>query len=70
MSSEKNRLHKVLTDTGMSLGVGGSDIHRQSARAMITGILAGQPPHEVLKLANRRLKASREEFCMMPCKAN
>ncbi|WP_300322166.1 transposase [Accumulibacter sp.] len=40
-----------------------SDIHGQSARAMIKGILAGQqPPHEVLKLASRRLKASREEL--------
>jgi transposase len=62
LSSEKNRMHKVLTDAGIRLGVVVSDIHGQSARAMIKGILAGQPPHEVLKLASRRLKASREEL--------
>ena len=62
LSSEKNRLHKVLTDAGIRLAVVVSDIHGQSARAMIKGILAGQPPEEVLKLASRRLKASREEL--------
>jgi transposase len=62
LSSEKNRMHKVLTDAGIRLGVVVSDIHGQSARAMIKGILAGQPPQEVLKLASRRLKASREEL--------
>jgi transposase len=62
LSSEKNRMHKVLTDAGIRLGVVVSDIHGQSARAMIKGILVGQQPHEVLKLASRRLKASREEL--------
>ncbi len=33
LSSEKNRLHKVLTDGGIRLGVVVSDIHGQSARA-------------------------------------
>ena len=60
LSSEKNRLHKVLTDAGVRLGVVVSDIHGQSARAMIKGILQGQTPNEVLSLASRRLKASRE----------
>ena len=40
LSSEKNRMHKVLTDAGIRLGVVVSDIHGQSARAMIKGILA------------------------------
>ena len=62
LSSEKNRLHKVLTDSGIRLGVVVSDIHGQSARAMIKAILAGQTPSEVLKLASRRLKASREQL--------
>jgi transposase len=39
-----------------------SDIHGQSARAMIKGILDGLAPDEVLNLASRRLKASREEL--------
>jgi transposase len=62
LSSEKNRLHKVLTDGGIRLGVVVSDLHGQSARAMVKAIVAAQPPHQVLKLASRRLKASREEL--------
>jgi transposase len=62
LASEKNRLHKVLTDSGIRLGVVVSDLHGQSARAMVKAIIGGQPPHEVLKLASRRLKASREEI--------
>jgi len=62
LASEKNRLHKVLADSGVRLGVVVSDLHGQSARAMVKAIIAGQPPHEVLNLASRRLKASREEI--------
>ena len=62
LASEKNRLHKVLTDGGIRLGVVVSDLHGQSARAMVKEIIAAQAPHEVLKLASRRLKASREEL--------
>ena len=62
LASEKNRLHKVLTDSGIRLGVVVSDLHGQSARAMVKAIIAGQPLNEVLKLASRRLKASREEL--------
>jgi transposase len=62
LASEKNRLHKALTDGGIRLGVVVSDLHGQSARAMIKAIIAGQAPHEVVKLASRRLKASREEI--------
>jgi transposase len=62
LASEKNRLHKVLTDSGIRLGVVVSDLHGQSARVMVKAIIAGQPPNAVLKLASRRLKASREEL--------
>lgn len=60
LSSEKNRMHKMLIDAGVRLGVVVSDIHGQLARAMIKGILQGQALNEVLALASRRLKASRE----------
>ena len=62
LASEKNRLHKVLTDGGVRLGVVVSDLHGQSARAMVKAIIDGQSPHEVLQLASRRLKAGREEL--------
>jgi len=32
----RNRLHKLLTDAGIRLGVVVSDLHGQSARAMVT----------------------------------
>lgn len=60
LASEKNRLHKVLTDGGIRLGVVVSDVHGQSARAMVKALIAGQPPQAVLQHASRRLKASRE----------
>jgi len=62
LASEKNRLHKVLTDGGIRLGVVVSDVHGQSARAMVKALINGQPPHEVLAFASGRLKASREEL--------
>lgn len=62
LASEKNRLHKVLTDGGIRLGVVVSDLHGQSARAMIKAIIDDKPTHEVLEFASKRLKASREEL--------
>jgi transposase len=62
LASEKNRLHKILTDGGIRFGVVVSDVHGQSARAMVKALIEGQPPHEVLQFASRRLKASREEL--------
>ena len=62
LASEKNRLHKVLTDGGIRLGVVVSDVHGQSARAMVKAIIAAKPSHEVLDCASKRLKASREEL--------
>ena len=62
LASEKNRLHKVLADGGIRLGVVVSDVHGQSARAMVKALIAGHPAHEVLDLASKRLKAGREEL--------
>lgn len=61
-ASEKNRLHQVLTDSGIRLGVVVSDLHGQSARAMVKAIITGQAPQQVINLASRRLKASHEEI--------
>jgi len=62
LSGEKNRLHKLLTDTGIRLSVVLSDLNGKSARAMIKGLLAGESPQEVLKYASKRLKATEEEL--------
>ncbi|MCL2829740.1 MAG: IS110 family transposase [Betaproteobacteria bacterium] len=62
LASDKNRVHKLLTDDGIRLSVVLSDIHGKSARAMIKALIAGHPPEEVLRLASRRLKASRQEL--------
>jgi transposase len=62
LASEKNRLHKLLTDTGIRLGVVVSDLHGQSARAMVKALIEGQSVPEVLSLASNRLRASREEI--------
>jgi len=62
LAGEKNRLHKVLTDGGIRLGVVVSDIHGKSARAMVKGLLAGETPEQVLRYASKRLKATEEEL--------
>lgn len=62
LASEKNRMHKVLTDAGIRLGIVVSDMHGQSARAMIKAIIEGKSSSEVLDCAGKRLKASRQEL--------
>lgn len=61
LASEKNRLHKLLLDAGVRLGVVVSDIHGQAGRAMIKALIAGQHISEILDMAGR-LRASREEL--------
>lgn len=61
LASEKNRLHKLLTDAGIRLNVLVSDIHGQAGRAMVKALIEGQPIPEILALAGR-LRASREEL--------
>ena len=62
LAAEKNRLGKVLADAGVRLGVVVSDLNGKSARAMIAALIAGASPEEALRLADRRLKAPREEI--------
>lgn len=61
LASEKNRLHKILSDAGIRLGVLVSDVHGQAARAMVKAVIAGKPMAVVLDLAGR-LRASRAEL--------
>jgi transposase len=62
LAGEKNRLHKILTDGGVRLGVVVSDIHGKSGRAMINGLVAGKSAQELLQYADPRLKATEEEL--------
>lgn len=62
LSAEKNRLHKVLTDAGIRLGVVVSDVHGKSARSMVKGLIRGERPEQVLRYADKRLKATEAEL--------
>jgi transposase len=62
LASEKNRLHKLLTDAGVRLGVVVSDLHGQAARAMVKAIIDGKSAPDVIALASKRLKASDTEL--------
>ena len=62
LASEKNRLHKVLTDGGIRLSVVVSDLHGQSAWAMVKALVAGETPAQVLRYASARLRASEQEL--------
>ena len=62
LAAEKNRLNKVLSDAGIRLSGVVSDIHGKSGRAMITGLIHGETPKQVLRYADKRLKATEEEL--------
>jgi transposase len=61
-SAEKNRLHKVLDDAGIRLGGVVSDINGVSSRAMIAGLIEGNPPLELVTYAKGRLKEKIPEL--------
>lgn len=61
LASEKNRLHKVLTDAGIRLNVLVSDLHGQAGRAMVKALIADQPMEAILNCSGR-LQASRTEL--------
>ena len=62
LASEKNRLHKVLDDSGIRLGTVVSDINGVSARAIIAGLIEGKPLKELVKCAKGRLKEKSREL--------
>ncbi|MEM7422019.1 MAG: IS110 family transposase [Pseudomonadota bacterium] len=62
LASNKNRLHKYLTDAGIRLSVVISDIHGKSARLMIKELIKGSPPEKVIRLATHRFKADHQEI--------
>lgn len=62
LSAEKNRMAKVLADSGVRLGVVVSDLNGKSARAMIRSLISGATAELALGHASRRLKAKREDI--------
>lgn len=62
LSAETNRLHKVLDDSGIRLGGVVSDINGVSAQEMISGLIAGKSPQELVGCARGRLKSKATEL--------
>jgi transposase len=58
-ASEKNRLHKILDDAGIKLGAVVADIDGVSARAMIQGLIAGQPIEQLAAMAKGVMRHKR-----------
>ena len=62
IANEKNRLHKILDDSGIRLGGLISDINGKSGQLMVNALLDGKPLSEIIKLADGRLKADRKQL--------
>jgi transposase len=60
LTSEVNRLHKILDDGGIKLGAVVSDVKGVSARAMVKGLIEGQDHAELLSHARGALKRKTE----------
>jgi transposase len=59
-AAEKNRLHKILDDAGIKLGGVVADIDGVSARAMIKGLIEGQPVEQLAAMAKGVLRKKTE----------
>ena len=63
LSSEKNRLHKVLDDSGIRLGSVVSHIDGVSAQRMIDSLIEGKKtPQEIAQLALGQLRSKEKEL--------
>lgn len=61
-SSQINRLHKILDDAGIKLGAVVSNVNGVSARAMVRGLIQGQPLPALLSHARGALKLKTEDL--------
>ena len=64
LAAEKNRLHKVLDDAGITLGAIVADIDGVSARRMIEGLIAGQRPEELAGLGLGKLREKQDDLAL------
>jgi hypothetical protein len=78
LSSEKNRVHKILSDGGIRLSVVVSDIHGVAGRAMVKALIAEpvsrrgadagrQPPQGRPRNCSMRLMASSRPTTVSCC---
>lgn len=64
LAGQKNRLHKVLDDSGIRLGCVVSDIDGVSAKKMIAALLEGvKSPAEIADLAQGTLRKKKDQLC-------
>lgn len=61
-AAEKNRLHQILTDGRLRPDVVVSNVHSTAARKMVDALTAGASIQDVLTLASKRFKVSREKL--------
>ena len=61
-TAEANRIQKVLEGGNVKLGSVVSEMLGKSSRAMLEALAAGQRPEDIAALADRRLRATREEL--------
>lgn len=64
LAAEKNRLHKVLDDAGITLGAIVADSDGVSARRMIAGLIDGQTPAELAALGLGKLRDKQEDLAL------
>ncbi|WBA84128.1 IS110 family transposase [Endozoicomonas sp. GU-1] len=62
MANEKNRLHKILDDSGIRLGGLISDINGKSGQRMVNALIDGESLQDIIKKADSRLKADRKQL--------
>ncbi len=62
LAAEKHRQHKILDDAGMQRGAVVSDSNGVSARAMIAGLIAGQPLAQFPELARGTLRTKQNSL--------
>lgn len=66
IASEVNRLHKILDDSGIRLGIIFSDLQGLSAQAVIDGLIKGEAAATLLsKLKGRTKKNSKQLLAML-----
>ena len=66
IASEVNRLHKILDDSGIRLGVIFSDLQGLSAQGIINGLIKGEPIESLLsKLKGATKKKSKQLLAMV-----